>query len=218
MFELDQEPIFSQIIHNMVLGSGQKLKQKARIPLKDAAVLIGVTDLDDRFDCIGCDQYPPVKLSDEIDFSQMLQEGEVFCQIEPHSFSLDYLHEETEKLNKILKKEYKMAEGQRQEVIDDFKGHKVRHIVGDVLITKNPCGHEGDIRVAKAIGKDHPAYPKLKHLVNVIVFSSKGDRPMQNMMSGGDVDGDVYMVIWDRRIVQQAIKKDPFPQPSKTDN
>lgn len=56
IFNLDQEPIFSQIIHNMVLGSGQKLKQKARIPMKDAAVLIGVTDLDDRFDCIGDDQ------------------------------------------------------------------------------------------------------------------------------------------------------------------
>lgn len=111
-----------------------------------------------------------------------------------------------------------MAGALRKEVIDSFKGHKVRHIVGDVLITKNPCGHEGDIRPAKAIGKDHPAYPKLKHLVNVIVFSSKGERPMQNMMSGGDVDGDVYMVIWDKRIVQQAIKKDPFPKPSKTDN
>lgn len=74
---------------------------------------------------------------------------------------------------------------------------KVQLITGDVLITKNPCGHEGDIRPAKAIGTDHPAYQKLKHLVNVIVFSQKGTRPLQNMMSGGDLDGDVYMIIWD---------------------
>lgn len=51
-------------------------------------------------------------------------------------------------------------------------------ITGDVLITRNPCGHEGDIRKAKAIGKDHPAYEKLKHLVNIVVFPSKGARPL----------------------------------------
>lgn len=29
-------------------------------------------------------------------------------------------------------------------------------------------------------------------------------------MSGGDLDGDVYMVIWDRQIVEHTIKK-PIP-------
>ena len=65
------------------------------------------------------------------------------------------------------------------------------------MLTKNPCGHKGDIRCVKAIGQDHPAYNKLKHLVNVIVFPAQGSRPLQNMMSGGDLDGDVYMIIWD---------------------
>ena len=68
-------------------------------------------------------------------------------------------------------------------------------------MTKNPCGHKGDIRLAKAIGKEHPAYDKLKHLVNVIVFPLMGERPLQNCMSGGDLDGDVYMIIWDQEIV-----------------
>lgn len=77
----------------------------------------------------------------------------------------------------------------------------IQLITGDVLITKNPCGHKGDIRQAKAIGTDHPAYDKLKHLVNVIVFPLKGDRPLQNCMSGGDLDGDVYMIIWDKKLV-----------------
>lgn len=27
-------------------------------------------------------------------------------------------------------------------------------------------------------------------------------------MSGGDLDGDVYMVIWDREIVEEATKKE----------
>jgi len=47
-----------------------------------------------------------------------------------------------------------------------------------VLITKNPCGHEGDIRLAHAIDESHPAYEKLKHLVNVIVFPLNGSRPL----------------------------------------
>ena len=54
----------------------------------------------------------------------------------------------------------------------------IKLVTGDVLITKNPCGHRGDIRQAKAVDKNHPAYNKLKHLVNVIVFSSKGSRPL----------------------------------------
>ena len=45
-------------------------------------------------------------------------------------------------------------------------------VQGDVLVTKNPCNHPGDIRKLKAV-KHH----KLEHLVNVVVFSSKGERP-----------------------------------------
>ena len=56
----------------------------------------------------------------------------------------------------------------------------VQLIKGPVLITKNPCGHEGDIRLAHAIDESHPAYEKLKHLVNVIVFPLNSSRPLQN--------------------------------------
>lgn len=65
-----------------------------------------------------------------------------------------------------------------------------------MLVTKNPCFHPGDIRKLKAVFKE-----ELSHLVNVIVFSQKGSRPTQNMMSGGDLDGDVYMIIEDEEIV-----------------
>ena len=43
---------------------------------------------------------------------------------------------------------------------------------GDVLVTRNPCTHPGDIRQLRCVNK-----PELSHLYNVIVFSSKGDRP-----------------------------------------
>ena len=31
----------------------------------------------------------------------------------------------------------------------------------------------------------------------MIVFPTTGKRPEQHKMSGGDLDGDVYMAIWD---------------------
>ena len=70
-------------------------------------------------------------------------------------------------------------------------------ISGNVLVTKNPCNHPGDIRKLKAVGPEDPRYEELNHNFNVIVFPSKGNRPEQNKMSGGDLDGDVYMAIWD---------------------
>jgi len=41
----------------------------------------------------------------------------------------------------------------------------------------------------------------LSHLYNVVVFSSKGERPCCNMMAGGDLDGDVYFVSWDSELI-----------------
>ena len=61
----------------------------------------------------------------------------------------------------------------------------------------------GDLRLLQGVDR-----PELRHLYNVVVFSSKGDRPTCNKMSGGDLDGDVYMAIWDKEIVQQATKKE----------
>lgn len=45
-------------------------------------------------------------------------------------------------------------------------------IEGDVVVTRNPCVHPGDLRVLQAV--DNHA---LRYLFNVVVFSSKGDRP-----------------------------------------
>ncbi len=64
------------------------------------------------------------------------------------------------------------------------------------MVTKNPCSHPGDIRKLKAVD-----CKQLRHLFNVVVFSRKGSQPDQNKMSGGDLDGDVYTVIWDRDLV-----------------
>jgi len=64
------------------------------------------------------------------------------------------------------------------------------------LVTRNPCLNPGDLRLLKGVD-----YPELRHLVNVVVFSSKGERPVCNMMAGGDLDGDVYWTCWDQEFI-----------------
>ena len=64
-----------------------------------------------------------------------------------------------------------------------------------VLVGRNPSLHPGDLRILKP--RDVPA---LRHLVDVLVFPSKGTRPHCNEMSGGDLDGDVYFVISDSNL------------------
>ena len=59
-------------------------------------------------------------------------------------------------------------------------------IVGtEVLVTRNPCLHPGDLQKFKAT-----QHAELAHLVDCIVFPTKGRRPSADMMSGGDLDGD----------------------------
>lgn len=69
-------------------------------------------------------------------------------------------------------------------------------LLGDLCVTRCPCLHPGDIRLLKGVNK-----PELAHLYNVVVFSSKGERPACNMMAGGDLDGDVYFVAWDKQMM-----------------
>lgn len=55
----------------------------------------------------------------------------------------------------------------------------------DVLITRNPCLHPGDMQKFRVVER-----PELSHLVDCIVYSTQGRRPAADMMSGGDLDGD----------------------------
>ena len=81
---------------------------------------------------------------------------------------------------------------------------------GEVYVTKNPCLHPGDIKILKAVNNDK-IYKSLSHMVNVIVFSSLEDkndkRPIQNQISGGDLDGDIYYVSWNKDIIDGISKR-----------
>ncbi|KAG9536336.1 RdRP-domain-containing protein, partial [Aureobasidium melanogenum] len=63
---------------------------------------------------------------------------------------------------------------------------------GICLLARNPSLHPGDIRVVRAV-----QCAALKHLKNVVVLPQQGERPLANMCSGGDLDGDDYLVMWD---------------------
>eukprot|EP01125_Pyxidicula_operculata_P015947 TRINITY_DN5443_c1_g2_i1.p1 TRINITY_DN5443_c1_g2~~TRINITY_DN5443_c1_g2_i1.p1 ORF type:complete len:1098 (-),score=176.09 TRINITY_DN5443_c1_g2_i1:84-3377(-) len=68
--------------------------------------------------------------------------------------------------------------------------------VGNVIVCKHPVLHPGDVRKFKSVD-----YPELHHLVDVIVFPSKGYRPHPDELSGSDLDGDEYFATWDKEIV-----------------
>ena len=63
---------------------------------------------------------------------------------------------------------------------------EARTLVGaDVLVTRNPCLHPGDLQKFRVVD-----IPEFSHLVDCIVFPTRGKRPSADLMSGGDLDGD----------------------------
>jgi RNA dependent RNA polymerase len=77
-----------------------------------------------------------------------------------------------------------------------------KHVVeGEVAITRAPALHPGDIQFVKAV--DVPDDSPLSSLHNCIVFSQRGTRDLPSQLSGGDLDGDLYNVIWDPRLQPQ---------------
>ena len=78
-------------------------------------------------------------------------------------------------------------------------------VQGRVIVGRSPCLHPGDIQVVTAV-----THPQLEHLVDVVVFPKIGDRPLPSMLSGGDLDGDIYCVIWDRRLTNVDATRSPM--------
>ncbi|KAL4906855.1 hypothetical protein BDW74DRAFT_176457 [Aspergillus multicolor] len=82
-------------------------------------------------------------------------------------------------------------------------------IEGLCILARNPSLHPGDIRVVRAVNA-----PSLHHLKDVVVLPQTGDRDVASMCSGGDLDGDDYLVIWD----QDLLPDDWFRDPMKYDS
>lgn len=63
--------------------------------------------------------------------------------------------------------------------------------------------------------------PELSHLVNVLIFPNNGNRPHPNELSGGDLDGDIYSLIYDHRLIpkfnESPMSYDAPRQPHQTE-
>lgn len=81
---------------------------------------------------------------------------------------------------------------------------KKNTLIGKMLVSRNPCVHPGDIRILNAVDDI-----KLKDLVNVIVFPSKGRRPEQDKMASGDLDGDIYWISWRKEFIDSFTESTP---------
>ena len=93
-------------------------------------------------------------------------------------------------------------------------------IHGPVLVARSPCNHPGDLQ--KAIALSRPAlmqrinqlgvgslHQESMFLDDVIVFSAVGQRPLPDMLAGGDLDGDEFYVIFDEEIVSAVTPVEP---------
>lgn len=64
-----------------------------------------------------------------------------------------------------------------------------------MIIARTPCYGLSEIRRVRT-----KKIPDLEHLVNVVAFPKRGRRPLTNVLSGGDLDGDLYFVSWDHML------------------
>ncbi|KAF6806066.1 hypothetical protein CPLU01_15933 [Colletotrichum plurivorum] len=84
----------------------------------------------------------------------------------------------------------------------DGDGSPVTLVGTSVIVTRNPCLHPGDLQKFRTVQR-----PELSHLVDCIVFSTKGKRPAADLMSGGDLDGDKFFVSWDQDIIPSTVSQ-----------
>ncbi|KAJ4264024.1 hypothetical protein NW762_006063 [Fusarium torreyae] len=101
--------------------------------------------------------------------------------------------------------------------VSDSKQYNKTHVIqGVCIVGRNPSLHPGDIRVVEAVD-----CLTLHHLKDVVVFPATGDRPVPNMLSGGDLDGDDFFVIWEPSLMPQIWNYPPMnysaPKPIELD-
>ena len=86
-------------------------------------------------------------------------------------------------------------------------------VTGSVVVTRCPALHPGDVQCVTAV--DVPADSPLSALHNVVVFSSMGERDLPSQLSGGDLDGDLYNIIYDNTLYPGRLAR-PADYPAAT--
>ncbi|KAJ4376530.1 hypothetical protein N0V86_006643 [Didymella sp. IMI 355093] len=90
--------------------------------------------------------------------------------------------------------------------VDDVTDEKYLNLKGhNLLVARQPAIRNSDIQRVRAT-----ICPELSHLVDVVVFPSKGQFPLAGKLQGGDYDGDIFWLCWEDRLVQ-PFKNAPAP-------
>lgn len=76
-------------------------------------------------------------------------------------------------------------------------------LTGKVLVFRNPCVLPSDIRVLNACGGGDMRLKKLYQ--NCLVIPSQGRDSHARECAGGDLDGDLYYVIWDSNLIPKKL-------------
>ncbi|EGG10451.1 uncharacterized protein MELLADRAFT_103030 [Melampsora larici-populina 98AG31] len=91
----------------------------------------------------------------------------------------------------------------------DSTGTRHGILAGPALIWRSPCAAPIDVRKIQLVANEHLQ----RVYFDVIVCSTRGDRAMLSMLSGGDYDGDQVSVTWDKRLVDPFQNADPGAYP-----
>ncbi|KAF2205124.1 RdRP-domain-containing protein [Delitschia confertaspora ATCC 74209] len=91
------------------------------------------------------------------------------------------------------------------QISDPEKRGFYKVVEGICVLARNPSLHAGDLRIVRAVDVS-----ALHHLKNVVVLPQTGERDIANMCSGGDLDGDDYLVMWDRAFIPTEINDPPM--------
>jgi hypothetical protein len=74
---------------------------------------------------------------------------------------------------------------------------KSQAIIGkDLIVTREPALHPGDVQLAEGVMPSSDS-PQLA-LSKCVCFRQKGAKDLPSKLSGGDLDGDPYYIMWDK--------------------
>jgi hypothetical protein len=119
------------------------------------------------------------------------------------------------KLMGIMDETGVLKEGEIHVAWIDSRGRRVVH-TGGVAITRSPTNHPGDVQLATAV--DVAPNSPLQELYNCVIFSQHGERDLPSQLGGGDLDGDLYDVFWDERIMPRRLfTPAEYPRPPPID-
>jgi RNA-dependent RNA polymerase len=167
-FRASNDPFVTSLLHLWRAWSLKYLKEKAKLHVGNGATLLGCVDETKTLQGHYNHNQPHPNASYEERLENLPQ---IFVQLE------------------TSESKERRSKQRREREVPDPPVYEVKE--GICLIARNPSLHEGDIRVVMAVDVQG-----LSHFRDVLVFPQTGDRDLPNMCSGGDLDGDDYLVIW----------------------